>query len=251
MKKVVKVLVVLLCFQFSFSQTDDRKLLHGQVINDSIQLESGYVINVTSEKRTFIKANGFFDILAKPKDVLIFSSLTFEPKKLVLTVGNCQASLFIVKLNVANNELQEVVISNRLKVNGLSGNSQRFVDTKYFDDAKSSPKNQVMPSDGTITDGTDFVRIFKEIKKILKKKPEDKDEVLSDIAFSQYVKINFDPIFFERDLKLNKDEIDLFLLYTSNDTDSRNYLKPEDRFLLLDFLISKNKEFKRISTFEK
>jgi hypothetical protein len=247
----LKILPLLLLFQMSFAQKAERKPLHGQVINDSIQLESGYIINVTAETRTFINANGLFDILAKPKDVLIFSGLAFEPRKLVLTIEDCQDKLFLVRLNTANNELEEVVVSNRLKVNSLAVGSQAMVDKPFFDDEKSSPRNRLMPSDGSIENGMNFVRIFKDLKKILSKKENVKEAFIADLAFSQYVKVNFDPLFFERDLKINKDEIDLFLLYCTNDPLAKTYLGPEDRFLLLDFLISKNKEFKRISTFEK
>jgi hypothetical protein len=251
MKIKIKILPLLLLFHVGFAQIAERKLLHGQVVNESIKLESGYVINLTAETRTFIDANGLFDILSKPKDVLIFSGLTFEPRKLVLTNGDCQDKLFVVRLNIANNELKEVVVSNRLKVNSLAVGSQAMVDKPFFDDEKSSPRNRLMPSDGSIENGMDFVRIFKDLKKLFRKKENVKEEYIADIAFSQYVKVNFDPLFFERDLKLKKDEVDLFLLFCTNDPLAKTYLGPEDRFLLLDFLISKNKEFKRISTFEK
>lgn len=251
MKTKLSIIILGLFFQISFSQNEIRKPLHGQVISDSLSLESGYVLNVSSQTRTFISANGLFDILAKPKDTLLFSSLAFLSKKVVLTEKNCQERLFIVQMDVVNNELKEVLVSNGIKINALVGGSQKMVDRKFFDDQKSSPKNRLMPADGTIENGMDFVRIFKELKKILRKKEEVKEEFITDVAFSQYVKMNFSPSFFSQDLKINDDEVELFLLYCSNDLDSKKYLKPEDQFLLMDFLITKNKEFKRITTFEK
>lgn len=251
MKTKLSIIILGLFFQISFSQNEIRKPLHGQVISDSLSLESGYVLNVSSQTRTFISANGLFDILAKPKDTLLFSSLAFLSKKIVLTEKNCQERLFIVQMDVVNNELKEVLVSNGIKINALAGGSQKMVDRKFFDDQKSSPKNRLMPADGTIENGMDFVRIFKELKKILRKKEEVKEEFITDVAFSQYVKMNFSPSFFSQDLKINDDEVELFLLYCSNDLDSKKYLKPEDQFMLMDFLITKNKEFKRITTFEK
>lgn len=251
MKTNLSIIILGLFFQISFSQNEIRKPLHGQVISDSLSLESGYVLNVSSQTRTFISANGLFDILAKPKDTLLFSSLAFLSKKIVLTEKNCQERLFIVQMDVVNNELKEVLVSNGIKINALAGGSQKMVDRKFFDDQKSSPKNRLMPADGTIENGMDFVRIFKELKKILRKKEEVKEEFITDVAFSQYVKMNFSPSFFSQDLKINDDEVELFLLYCSNDLDSKKYLKPEDQFMLMDFLITKNKEFKRITTFEK
>ena len=50
-----KIGILLLCFfcQFMTGQTTSRKALHGQVVNDSIALESGYVLNVTAKTKTF------------------------------------------------------------------------------------------------------------------------------------------------------------------------------------------------------
>ena len=251
MKTKIALVISVLFFQVCFAQNGSRKPLHGQVVNDSMTLESGYVLNINSQTRTFISANGLFDIMAQPKDTLLFSSLAFQSKKIVLTEKNCQERLFLVQMDLLNNELKEVVVSNGLKVNSLGGGSQRMVDRKFFDDEKSSPKNRLMPADGTIENGMDFVRIFKDLKKILRKKEEVKEDFVSDVAFSEYVKVNFSPSFFSKDLSLKEDEIALFLLYCSNDVDSKKYLKPEERFMLMDFLISKNKEFKRIATFEK
>lgn len=251
MKTNILIVVLVLFFQVCLAQNENRKPLHGQVVNDSLSLESGYVLNVNSQTRTFINSNGLFDILAKPKDTLLFSSLAFQSKKIILTEKNCQEHLFLVQMDVVNNELKEVLVSNGLKVNSLGGGSQRMVDRKFFDDEKSSPKNRTMASDGTIENGMDFVRIFKDLKKVLRKKEEVKEDFISDVAFSEYVKVNFSPSFFAKDLSINQDEVELFLLYCSNDLNSKKYLKPEERFMLMDFLITKNKEFKRITTFEK
>lgn len=251
MRTLIKVMILVFSCQLGFAQVNGRMELHGQVKNDIVNLDGGYVINVTAATRSLIDSKGFFDIMAQLDDVLIVSSMSFQPKKVVLTNANLQERLFQIKLEVFNNELSEVVVSNGLKVQSVNQNTQGYVDKKYFDDAQSAPKNQVMTRDGRITDGFDFVRVFKEVKKIFKKQSNVDDKVMNDVAFSAYVKANFDPIFFERDLDLKADEIDLFLLFVSDDATSRDYLKPADKFLLLDFLVSKNSEFKRITTFGK
>ena len=57
--------------------------------------------------------------------------------------------------------------------------------------------------------------------------------------------------FFTNTLQLKSDEIGLFLLFCKNDAKAQSLLKPENEFQLIDFLITKNEEFKRITTFEK
>jgi len=250
-----KIIVFFLCMfcQFVLGQTNSRKPLHGQVVNDSIVLESGYVLNINANIKTFINANGLFDIMAKPNDTLLFSSLAFQSKKIVLTEKNCSDHLFLVHLDVVNNQLKEVIIGKELKVKAFGGGTQRILDTQFEDDQQSTAKNIAMLSDQTIKYGTDFVRIFKDVKKLLNKKESDdvKEADISDVAFIEYAKLNFTSDFYNNTLNLKKDEIDLFLLYCSNDAESKKYLKPDDQFHLMDFMITKNKEFKKITVEQK
>lgn len=248
MKNKIGVLVLGLLCQLCFAQSVERKPLHGRVINEIIAIENGYVVNINANVRTFINANGLFDIMARPKDTLLFSGLAFQSKKIVLTEKDCAQVLFMVKLDLVNNQLKEVVIPKDLKVKVLQLGSQQYVDMQFEDDKQSVAKNSAMYSDQTIKYGTDFVRIFKDVSKLLKKKKEKvQEDHVSDIAFSEYVKLHFSPKFFAKDLDLKEDEVELFLLYCSNDTHSKDYLKPQDQFQLMDFLISKSKEFKKLN----
>jgi hypothetical protein len=117
---------------------------------------------------------------------------------------------------------------------------------QFEDDKQSTAKNTVMYSDQTIKYGTDFVRIFKDVKKLLSKNDEVQEEVVSDMAFIEYSRANFEPVFFTNTLGLKEDEIELFLMYCSNDPESKRHLNPDQKFELMDFLITKNKEFKKV-----
>jgi hypothetical protein len=247
MKNRIGILVLGLLCQLCFAQSLVRKPLHGRVINDFIAIENGYVVNINANVRTFINSEGLFDIVARPKDTLLFSGLAFQSKKIVLTEKDCSQVLFMVKLDLVNNQLKEVVITKDLKVKAFQSGSLKYVDMQFEDDKQSTAKNTAMYSDQTIKYGTNFVRIFKDISKLLKKKDNVEEDYVSDVAFSEYVKLNFSPKFFEKDLALKDDEIELFLLYCSNDPHSKQYLKPEDQFQLMDFLINKSKEFKKLN----
>ncbi|MEA9411427.1 hypothetical protein [Flavobacterium sp. PL02] len=250
MRNKIGILILSLFCQLCIAQTGTRMSLHGRVVNDSVALESGYVLNVNTKTRTFISSNGLFDILAKPKDTLLFSSLAFQTRKMVLTEKEFAERLLVVRLGLKNNQLKEVVIPKGLKVKSLDKNSQKYVDMQFEDDKQSTPENSVSYSDQTIKYGTDFVRIFKDVKKLLNKSGE-KEVPVDDVAFTQYVRANFSPSFFAKTLELQDDEIDLFLMYSSNDPVSKQYLKPEDRFQLMDFLINKSKEFKKVNDIKK
>jgi hypothetical protein len=251
MKNKLGILIACLFCQIVLGQSNSRKSLHGQVTNDFLAIESGYVMNINANVRTFIGAGGLFDIMAKPKDTLLFSGLAFQSKKIVLTEKDCSQILFLAKLDLVNNQLKEVVVHKDLKVKSLDGGSQKFVDMQFEDDRQSTAKNTVMYSDQTIKYGTDFVRIFKDVKKLLRKKEDVEEDVISDIAFAEYAKDNFTPEFFSKTLDLKPDELELFLMYCSNDAESKKYLKPDDKFQLMDFMVNKNKEFKKATIIQK
>ena len=164
MRDKLGILVVCLFCQIVLGQNNSRKSLHGQVINDFLAIESGYVMNINANVRTFIGTGGLFDIMAKPKDTLLFSGLAFQSKKIVLTEKDCAEVLFKAKLDLVNNQLKEVIVHKELKVKSLDGGSQKYVDMQFEDDKLSTAKNTAMYSDQTIKYGTDFVRIFKDIK---------------------------------------------------------------------------------------
>ncbi|KIA87416.1 hypothetical protein [Flavobacterium sp. AED] len=250
MKNKIIILVLCLCWQFCFSQLT-RKTLYGQVVNDSIKLENGIVFNVNSKTGTVINQQGYFSILAKAKDTLVFSGIAFKSRKVVLTGKDMSTVLLRVKLIAFVNQLPEVVVSGNKKISPISEGSQAIVDKQYFDDAKSSPKNRTMPPDGSIENGVNFVRVYKDVLKALRKNNPEKTDFTTDKSFTELTMNKVGYSFFTNTLKLNDDEIGLFLIFCENDPKSKLFMKSDNEFQLMDFLVTKNKEFKRITTFEK
>ena len=103
------------------------------VVNDSVTVQSGYVLNVNSNSRTFIKAQGYFDILAKTNDTLLFSSMGLKSKKVVLADKDFAVSVLRVKMNTLVNPLKEVVVT-KTAVKPNLGNIQNIIDREYFDE---------------------------------------------------------------------------------------------------------------------
>ncbi|WP_243698910.1 hypothetical protein [Flavobacterium sandaracinum] len=251
----MKTKIVLLCLiffsQFTFGQNENRKSLHGQFTNEFALVDNGYVFNLNSKTRTFISNQGFFDILAKAKDTLLVSSPAFKSKKIVLEDKDFIKPLFVVLLEAQTTLLKEVIVKGKTDIKPAIGNSQGIVDIEFIDDAKSSPINRTMPLNGTIENGMDFVRIFKMVSKVFKKDVAVTEGSNALVDFSDVVSKGLDRYFFTNTLKLKSEEIELFLDYCENDAKSKTLLKQEDEFMLIDFLITKNEEFKRITTFEK
>jgi hypothetical protein len=250
MKTKILIVVVSLFTQLCFSQVESRMLLKGQVRNDLVPVENLIVFNVNSKTGVIVNSYGFFKIMAKVNDTLVFSSLTFKSKRFVLSEKEFIVPEFVVEMDVFTNELAEVLILAKKEVNPISGGTQKYVDIQFFDDEKSSPKNRTMPRDGSIEKGVDFVRIYKDILKILRKNNPEKVDFYKDTSFSELALERVNYAFFANTLKLKDDEIKLFLVFCENDTKSRSLMAPSEEFQLMDFLVSKNKEYKRITTFE-
>lgn len=251
MKSTIGILILCLFCQICLGQILTRKTLHGQVLNDSIKIENGVVFNINSKTGTVINNKGFFSLLAKENDTLVFSSLVFKSKKIALTKNDFSIPLLRIKLDAYTNELLEVVVVAKKGINPLGGDSQAIVDKQFFDDEKSSPINRTMPPDGSIENGLDFVRIYKDIFKIIIKNNPQKKDFISSKGFTEVAINSVSYDFFTYTLNLDKDEIGLFLIFCENDTKAKDLLNPKDKFQLIDFMIAKNKEYKNITTVDK
>lgn len=250
MKNKITILVLCLFCQFCLSQVLTRKTLHGQIVNDSIKLENVIVFNVNSKTGMLVGSKGFFNILAKVNDTLIFSSLAFKSRKIILTEKQISAPILRVTLEAYTNQLAEVIVPVKKKIKPINGNTQAIVDKQYFDDEKSSPKNRTMPSDGTIENGMNFVRIYKDVLKTLRKNNPEIIDYTQNKSFTEVAlkKVGYD--FFANTLQLNDDEIRLFLIFCENDPKSKMLIKAENEFQLIDFLVTKNKKYKKITAIE-
>ena len=76
--------------------------------------------------------------------------------------------------------------------------------------------------------------------------------MVSDVGFTTVAMQSVSYSFFTDKLKLNDDQVGLFLLFCENDPKSKTFVNTTSQeFEIMDFLITKNSEFKNIATFEK
>jgi len=230
-----------------------RKTIHGKVVNDSIAVESGLVFNLSAKTGAVLDKKGFFSVLAKVNDTLVFSSLGFKSKKVVLTQTDINSSFYSIKLNALANELLAVVVYAKNGPHPEFGNTQKIVDTQYYDDQQSLPKNSTMMPTGTgDPNAMDCIRVYNMIFKNLFKNNPDKSDLVSDTGFTTIAMENVSYSFFTNELKLKEDEVGLFLLFCENDPKSKTFVNTTSKeFEIMDFLITKNAEFRNIATFEK
>ncbi len=103
----------LLIFNLGNSQV---KELNGEIIANE-DLEGVHVLNTTSKTHSTTNQFGAFTILAKAQDTILFSSVQYKRKIVVVTNLDFEKELFTVSLEDRVNELDEVIVGKLLTGN--------------------------------------------------------------------------------------------------------------------------------------
>lgn len=239
------VLLSLFVLQLSFSQT--TKSLKGVVSYDGFLLQNIDVINKTS--KDFAKTNdkGEFVIDAKASDSLFFYRKNFYLKRMKITQEELERNSLIVEMIIRPEELDEVVVE---RVEGISLKGSKTYEqdkineyaTQKFDNTEG---HQAM-RDGTFVNGLNFIAVAKIIAGLFIKEKETNVKALPENGFSTLAKKICQQKFFTHNLKLETEEIDLFLQFCDADPKSKNVLEQSNVLKMMDFLTIKNTEFQKL-----
>ncbi len=161
MKTKLHILFLLFLAQIGFSQTG--MFVHGKVVNNDIPIKGVEVISLNTRNVVITDSNGLFSIIVNPKDVLVFGIKGYEPKRIVLDPSRAENYYVKVVLAPSRDELEEILVTSFVSP---KFDSQKITDTQYFDDFNSSPKNRLI-KDGTIENGINFIRLFKDSRSLV------------------------------------------------------------------------------------
>lgn len=123
LNKLLYAAIFVVCSLCANAQ-EERKNLNGKVKSTFDGLEGIYVINETANVTVTTSRGGYFTISAKAKDTILFSSVQFVSKKVVIEEKDTESDLMIVELQTLVTELEEVVIEN---YNNISAESLGIV----------------------------------------------------------------------------------------------------------------------------
>lgn len=98
----------------------ERTALSGKVTSVSEELEGIYVINKNTEESTATTKEGYFTIAAQSNDTLIFSAIQFEARQVQLAESDFNEGVFLVSLEPAVHQLEEVRIVDYGHINAES-----------------------------------------------------------------------------------------------------------------------------------
>ncbi len=105
--------------------------------------------------------------------------------------------------------------------------------------------------DGTLVNSLDFIRIAGMLLSLFKKENDSPKKVSPEIKFKDIAMTTYEESFFVNTLKLKPDEIALFLEFCDADPNSKKVLENTNPLKIMDYLITKNIEFKKLPSGEK
>ena len=240
MKNTVFFYFSLLITVLVFGQ--QRKPIKGRLLYKNTSVVAANVINNTDQSTTITDENGEFEIDVAQGDEVIFSSVQYKIRSVIISDEILAKNRLVVSVNENINELKEVVVTSEDVEKYLDLIEEQFKGFDYERDKSSQLVNR-LSDDRLMTNGIDFVNIAKLIGKAFANKTKEEQMKLKPSEVLPYV---FDTDFFEIDLELPKDQVIGFLEYLDTQMKSSNLLKKSKQFQLIDFLINKSKNYKDI-----
>lgn len=237
----VKLLTTISFFTYQLSISQTEKLLHGKVLSNKAPLNKVEVINKTAKTSTRTNELGEFSILAKEQDSLLFFSKDYFFTRLKLTSENLKNNNLVVNMIIKAEELNEVVVTS------IKFQKVEFDAEKVNDINNRKTANDLSRYTG-VNDGR--TRYAANINIPLKgSHPKEKFEV--DDRFKKHATAYCPPDFFTKNLNISADQKELFLEFCDADPKSKTLLEHPNVLATMDFLYTKNEEFKKLKTDEK
>ena len=207
---------------------------------------SANVVNNTSRQATITDDEGEFEMLVKLNDRLVFSSVQYQIRSVIVNKEILQKSRLIIDVNEKVTVLDEVVVGPENTKKFLDLKEEEFKRTYYNFDKSSKVENQILKA-GTFNNGLNFINLYKMIAKSSSKSGEI-DKQLSNVNYkpSNLIREVYDDAFFVKNLGLKKQNISEFLLFCDDKFPSKFLFKKSNEFQLLDFLIKQSDKFKKV-----
>jgi hypothetical protein len=243
----IRLFIALLLFVLQIGFSQNEKPINGIVLCNNFPVQGVEVINAVSKKMTLTDSQGHFSIAVKAKDLLVFVSKTHLLKKATVEQKTIDKNDFTISLSLKAEELQEVVIT---KIPTIQLNKDRIheegqISRSAVEKAALAPR-VIGVNDGTIENGMNLMKVGSLLLSLFKKEKKPAKKSVPKMEFKAFATANYPPDFFSNHLKLKPEEIPLFLEFCDADPKSRIIAENPNSLSLMEFLITKNIEFKKL-----
>ena len=143
MKYFLNFFFFFLISNLSFSQSNYRTWIKGKVLYRDSNVISANVVNNTTQEATITNEDGEFEIKVKLNDRLIFSSVQYQIRSLVINKEILQKSRIVIDVNEKVRELDEVVVGPENTEKFLDLKEEEFKKIDYSFDKSTKIENQI------------------------------------------------------------------------------------------------------------
>ena len=203
---------------------------------------SANVINNTSQEATITNEDGEFEIKVKLNDRLLFSSVQYQIRSLIISKEILQKSRIVIDVNEKVTELDEVVIGPENTEKFLDLKEEEFKKIDYNFDKSTRIENQILQS-GRFNNGINFINLYKAIAKT---NTQEEESMSLSYKPSNLLREVYDDSFFISNLGIPKEKISEFLIFCDEKFPSKFLFKKSNEFQLIDFLVKQSDKFKKI-----
>jgi hypothetical protein len=231
----IKITLFLLCFcyfQNCFSQN-----IKGEVKANDLPIQNVEVINISNKDVVNTNAKGVFEIKATKGNWISFYHKDYEVVKIYVDSLFDYSKSLEINLSVKTIKIEEVIVEKKQPF--LKGLKTGMPVLTY-----NKPVTNF--SDGTVYTGFDFNKIGQLLIDLFGSEKEVVVTSKKPISFRAFTSQSYDSEFLVKSLKLELEDIEMFLNFCSFDPKSNTAVENSDKLILLQFLIEKSVEFKKV-----
>ncbi len=237
------IFIVCICFFSSIIlNSQDRKPIKGQLLYKNTKVIAANVINNTSQMNTITDSDGFFEIDVALGDEIIFSSVQYRIRSVIITDDILKKNRLVVSVNENINELKEVVVTTEDVEKFLDLKEEEFKGFDYEEDKSSKLINRAT-SNRQLSNGIDFVNIARLLARAIKNKTPEEQLKMKP---SEILPLVFELSFFEEDLGIQRSQVNSFLEHIDKNMKTSKLLKKDKEFELIDYLVDQSELFKKL-----
>ena len=205
---------------------------------NNLPLSAVEVINLSNKEVTNTNTEGVFEIKATTSDWITFYHKDYDVVKIYVDSLFDYKSVLEIKLLEKTIRIEEVLVEKK----------QPFLKgMKYGMPVIPNNKPSVQFNDGSIPNGMNFMKIGKLIIGLFKDKNKVVIKPKEPVQFKTFTAQSYSNDFLINSLKLKPEELEEFLNFCNFDPKSKDAVENSDTLILLQFLISKSEEFKKVN----
>ncbi|WP_329807217.1 peptidase associated/transthyretin-like domain-containing protein [Flavobacterium facile] len=231
--KIKITLFLFCCFQICFSQN-----INGNVRATNLPISNVEVINSSKKEVVTTNSEGVFEIKAATGNWITFYHKNYDVVKIYVDSLFDFSKTLEIKLSEKSTQIEEVIVEKKQPF--LKGLKTGMPVIPYN-------KPSVNFSDGTVYTPFDIIAIGKLIGGIFKNKNKVSFKPKEPVQFRTFTAQSYSADFLINSLKLKPEDVEGFLNFCSFDSKSKEAVENSDKLVLLQFLIAKSEEYKKVN----